>query len=539
VTLFDCIKMASSFNLFHLTVQPPTAISSAVVGNFSAPNSHEFAVARGGFLEILKRDDKSSNRLQTLHREQAFGLIRGIATVRLSGHHRDLIIVSSDSGRLAFLKFVSKGTEYALERLSCETYGKFGIRRSIPGQYLAVDPEGRAVMISSVEKDKLVFVTNRDAQDQLFVSSPLEAHKSNSITFAIAGLNVGFDNPIFAAIEASYYDGTDGADKGEKEGAKQVVFYEVDLGLNHVVRKSSKSVRDSANLLVAVPHGGVLVCSSDEIEWTKPGNENSIKVRLPKREADDLERDVLVISSATFQTKDVFFALLQTERGDVFKVSVVFEKEKPKEILVKYFDTVIPSVQLCISKDGLLFAASEFGNHELYQFKSIGDSEGDTSVQVSSNDDSIKTFSPRSTPLNLELFDTPKSLAPILSFKVADIAKDGGVNQIYALCGRGERSASMKVLRQGLSVLEMATLRLPKADTRGVFTIRDGDDCDKFIVVSFSDTTRVFSARTEDDDGETAVRDIIEEDIKTNFVRDAATLCASAWGTAGLKNNNL
>ena len=31
----------------------------------------------------------------------------------------------------------------------------------MPGQYLAVDPKGRAVMIGAVEKQKLVYILNR------------------------------------------------------------------------------------------------------------------------------------------------------------------------------------------------------------------------------------------------------------------------------------------------------------------------------------------------------------------------------------------
>jgi splicing factor 3B subunit 3 len=38
----------------------------------------------------------------------------------------------------------------AFERIHQETYGKTGCRRVVPGQYLAVDPKGRAVLIGAV-----------------------------------------------------------------------------------------------------------------------------------------------------------------------------------------------------------------------------------------------------------------------------------------------------------------------------------------------------------------------------------------------------
>lgn len=74
-------------------------------------------------------------------------------------------------------------------------------RRIVPGQYLAADPKGRAVMLGALEKQKMVYVFNRDAQSNLTISSPLEAHKTNTLNLSMVGVDVGFENPIFAVIE--------------------------------------------------------------------------------------------------------------------------------------------------------------------------------------------------------------------------------------------------------------------------------------------------------------------------------------------------
>ena len=58
----------------------------------------------------------------------------------------------------------------------------------------------------AMEKQKLVYVLNRDQAANLTISSPLEAHKSHNIVFCIVGLDMGFDNPVFAAIELDYSD---------------------------------------------------------------------------------------------------------------------------------------------------------------------------------------------------------------------------------------------------------------------------------------------------------------------------------------------
>jgi splicing factor 3B subunit 3 len=59
---------------------------------------------------------------------------------------------------------------------------------------------------------------------------------------------------------------------------------------------------------------------------------------------------------------------LQSEYGDIYKVTLVTDGETVTELKVKYFDTLPPCISLCVLKTGFLFAASEFGNHGLYQF---------------------------------------------------------------------------------------------------------------------------------------------------------------------------
>lgn len=56
----------------------------------------------------------------------------------------------------------------------------------------------------AVEKQKLVYILNRDAQARLTISSPLEAHKSNTLVYHMIGVDVGFENPTFACLEIDY-----------------------------------------------------------------------------------------------------------------------------------------------------------------------------------------------------------------------------------------------------------------------------------------------------------------------------------------------
>jgi splicing factor 3B subunit 3 len=64
-----------------------------------------------------------------------------------------------------------------------------------------------------------------------------------------------------------------------------------------------------------------------------------------------------------------FFFLLQSEEGDLYKVTIEHDEQDVRALKIKYFDTVPIASSLCILKSGFLFVAAEFGNqlvHSLY-----------------------------------------------------------------------------------------------------------------------------------------------------------------------------
>ena len=60
----------------------------------------------------------------------------------------DFVVVGSDSGRIVILEYNPQKNIF--DKVHQETFGKSGCRRIVPGQYLAIDPKGRAVMIGKI-----------------------------------------------------------------------------------------------------------------------------------------------------------------------------------------------------------------------------------------------------------------------------------------------------------------------------------------------------------------------------------------------------
>ena len=70
----------------------------------------------------------------------------------------------------------------------------------------------------------------------------------------------------------------------------------------------------------------------------------------------------MIVCSATHKTKTMYFFLVQSEQGDVFKVTLEADNDIVTEMRITSFDTLPTANSLCILKTGFLFVASEFGN---------------------------------------------------------------------------------------------------------------------------------------------------------------------------------
>lgn len=514
--------------LYHLTLQRASGITHAVHGNFSGSKLQEIVVSRGKSLELL-RPDPNTGKVHTLLTVEIFGVIRSLMAFRLTGGTKDYIVVGSDSGRISILEY--NPGKNVFEKVHQETFGKSGCRRIVPGQYLAIDPKGRAVMIGSVEKQKLVYILNRDVAARLTISSPLEAHKSNTLVYHTVGVDVGFENPMFACLEIDYED-SDSDPTGEAvlKTQQTLTFYELDLGLNHVVRKYSEPLEEHANFLISVPGGsdgpsGVLICSENYITYKNFGDQLDIRCPIPRRrnDLDEPERGMIFVCSATHKTKSMFFFLVQTEQGDIFKVTLETDEDMVTEIKLKYFDTVPLASSMCVLKTGFLFVAAEFGNHYLYQISHLGDDDDEPEFSSATPLEEGDTFFFAPRPLkNLVLVDEMESLSPIMYCQIADLANED-TPQLYTACGRGPRS-SLRVLRHGLEVSEMAVSELP-GNPNAVWTVKKkaDDDFDAYIIVSFVNATLVLSI------GET-----VEEVTDSGFLGTTPTLSCSQLGEDAL-----
>jgi splicing factor 3B subunit 3 len=311
----------------------------------------------------------------------------------------------------------------------------------------------------------------------------------------------------------------------------------LDLGLNHVLRKFDVIVPMTAHKLIQVPGGhegpsGVLVCCEGWIEWCHVDCK-SVGIVIPTRKdpLQTVSRKPIIVSSVVYRIKkQAFFILVQSDLGDVFKLTMDYQSEngeiaEVENIRLSYFETLPLATSMCLLKSAFMMLASEDGNHTIYQVANLGDDEMQQEFQsidfMMSSTPPPAIFFPRELR-NLVLVDTIESLSPLIDATVANLTEDD-TPQIYALAGRGSHS-TFRILRHGLEVSEIAATELPGIPN-GIWTVRGdvADLYDSYIIISFVNATLVLS-----------IGESVEEVTDTGILATTPTLSIGQLGQDGL-----
>lgn len=211
-----------------------------------------------------------------------------------------------------------------------------------------------------------MYILNRESTNSITISSPLEAHKPNTLCFDMVGIDVGYENPLFACLEVEYGDiDSPFSAVNTGEGRKVLTYYEMDLGLNHVIRKACVEVDITAHMLIQVPGdpdgpGGVILICENFLIYKKQDHEDKF-CPIPRRNDMCNDKGLFIIAHSTHKQKDLFFFLIQSELGDLYRVTLIMntDKDEVQNIQVQYFDTIKPSVDFDIMKSGFLALCTE------------------------------------------------------------------------------------------------------------------------------------------------------------------------------------
>lgn len=380
-------------------------------------------------------------------------------------------------------------------------------------------------MFASVEKNKVVYILNRNQEQQVTISSPQDVNLPQSITFALCAVDNGFQNPTFAALEVSYsHSEQDPTDFSYDARVKELAYYRVDLGLNHVVRDWKTPVDHTSNLLLQVPGGehapsGVLVCALGSISYYAPNHEQLI-IPIPRRKAaweNPLRKRRIICGTLHRLKQHKYFHMLQTDDGDVFKLTMKRETDgddargEPKftgavtNLELQYFGTFPPATDLCLLKVGLIFVAAENGDSHIYKLSGLGDEEPilcdsrDYTDMIFPQEDDLPavTFRPHDFEEG-DLVQTVQSLNPQRRAMVDYAEAHDDEWKIYTTAGTS-KSSTFNVVKHGLAVNEHALTELGSTP-QNIFTVQADRFTvnHKYIALAFSNMTVMLEIQGND-----------------------------------------
>lgn len=506
--------------LYNLRLRPPSNTFTSVIGHFSGDKKNqELVLATNCTLEVY-RLNRQTSKLEKFQNQKVLSLIQRIEKVRLVGTQTDLLALTADSGTLTLSRLDKTSKRFV--PVAQHPHSKPALRRLTPGEYLYAEPRGRAILVAAIERDLLVYKVEPQNQSVALLS-PLTVAANNVITLTMCALDTNYENPMWVAIEAHQLTLLHGKPLDSSAGPLLLTYYELDQGLNHVVRRNCKhDLPASATALISIPGhvGGVVICCGTYLIYEdSPVNNNRLYLPLPIRE-NTTESPIVCHILHTLRKPD-FFLLLQSSYGDLFKVTLNYDldKERVTSLKATYFDTIPVCSSIGVFRSGHLFANSFGNNKVLYQFVLLGE-ENDTTVRSTHTIDDfpqLDKFKPRELT-NLTLVDEVVSLAPLL-----DSALDtSSVGRLVV----ASSDLYLKTLNHGVSVTELVSSPLPSAAT-DVYSVRllRAATNDQYLVLSssLSEKTLVLS-----------VGEVVEEVSESGFDVDQHTLAVQQVGASSL-----
>eukprot|EP01129_Flabellula_baltica_P016693 TRINITY_DN9028_c0_g1_i1.p1 TRINITY_DN9028_c0_g1~~TRINITY_DN9028_c0_g1_i1.p1 ORF type:complete len:1082 (+),score=177.39 TRINITY_DN9028_c0_g1_i1:13-3258(+) len=466
--------------LYHVEINKPGMINQSVSGAFCGVHqgNSQFVVLRGSNrIELLYFDGET---VGSICYQMFYALIRCMQVLKSSGSY-DRLVLSLDCGRVVVLEYNEERNNF--EDVYSDQYKYInGCKRNVAGQYLACDPHGSSFIISGIEEHKVGYHL-RDG-----LSLPLEISTDYSIVFDCIGLDTGLsDNQMYACIEVNYSDSkSNNYLRGNGNTEKLLIFYNLDTISNQLVKLSSEPIVRTANLLIPVPGGekgpgGLIILAEDNITYRNIDHPDR-RAKIPKRNISPFDKSVLLVAYVLINTETDFFYLVQSEYGDLYKITLLFN-DQVTDISIVYYDTIPVTTSLTYISPGYLFIACESGNQLIckMKFEELG--------EPMIIDDNDILFNPQ-LHKNLEVISELNSIGPVVN--VTQYNPFGSESPLlYLLCGKGPNS-SLRILNYGASLNERASCDLFDY-ARAVFSVKNtsNDLHHKYIVVSFRNKTLV------------------------------------------------
>ena len=169
--------------------------------------------------------------------------------------------------------------------------------------------------------------------------------------------------------------------------------------------------------------------------------------------------------------------LLSNSVGSLFLMIIVYEENsnqtKVADIRFEVLGVTVIADNMTYIDNGVIFIGSKLGDSQLIKL----------------------VDSPKENGAYIDILETYTNLGPILDMLIVDIEKQGQGQLIT--CSGGHRNGSLRIIRSGIGIHEMANVEL--AGIKALWAVRIfNDEFDDHLVLSFYGYTKIFSFTGEE-----------------------------------------
>jgi DNA damage-binding protein 1 len=454
---------------YVVTAYKGSAVTAAQTGNFTAPEDINLIQAKGSSLVVSVVTPEG---LKLVADVNIYGRICLMQLFRPKGENQDLLFFMTARYHLAVVSYdASKGD------LVTRAYGdvKDRVGRPTEGRQMGVVDPGSNMIALHLYCGMLKVVPL-----QLDSTEPLTAF--NIRLDDLIPLDLVFlkncEKPSLAYITE------DSTGRYLKTAEVSVVDKEL------LTITKPASVESLASCLHPLPLGGVLVIGNETLACHSSLH-HAVDFPLLK---ECIVSCVGTVDSSRFLLGDangrLLMLFIETEQRMNSEETTMSMK---LEVLG---ETASPSCMAYLD-NGVVFVGSYLGDSQLVKLTTAADENGSY----------------------IEVLETFTCLAPILDMSVVDLDKQG--REVVVTCSGYGRNGSLRVVRSGVGINEMATIDL--AGVKGVWSLHCGPgitETDNTLVIAFVGQTAVLSLKGEE--VEETELDGIAADQQTHFCANVA-----------------
>ncbi|KDE08581.1 hypothetical protein MVLG_01354 [Microbotryum lychnidis-dioicae p1A1 Lamole] len=504
--------------LYVASIQRATAQLDAIKADWIQTNVDCLLVSKLNRIQVTKIDLDGTDSDGVLHSSfdvQLDATIAAIATVKLAIDKPSSLIVLTTSHQLFTLEYASKTPQHPVTTSSVSIQERFATRAEL--QRIVVDPDRRLILVHAYNGQLRVIplmsaggkstsgtTKNRRFSKVDFPDAPLTADLaldlSRSYNLRLDALNVRSIVMLPSAIN-SISSPTIVVLHSDAHGQQTVALFQVDLEEKELEPGPETEVEDAgAETLIPHGHQGVLVVGEQSIEWVSQmpfdvrGKGKAKEVGSSPKRITKCALPVGNVKAWTLLPGQKGQYLLGDIYGKLLRLDVRGDSAgRVQSLLTRDLgDASSPTALVCLA-DEVIYLASRFGDSQLIRLL------------------------PSSPNNELELVASYPSLAPITDSCV--VRGQSGASSHLVTCSGAYKGGSLRVVRQGAGLVEMADLALE--NVQRMWAVKnDAGAYGGLLVMSFFDETQILDPdQSRTGDGDEGISEVqipgIRSDVQT------------------------